>query len=112
MSFRFENSRSFIEQINREVDLHFEEMTCDIDLFDTAVGEYDGIILQLLFPNPEAGCPKFQLLKTDIALPESTSYFKDGAGQTDLTVQEVISLINSYIKEAEMAYKRKWNPSD
>lgn len=81
MSFRTELAKIALTQINLQTLVQFEEMTEEIDLFETAVAEYDGIILQLLFPNPVAGYPKFQLLKTDIGLPEPTSYFKNGAGK-------------------------------
>lgn len=111
MSFRTELARIALRQINMQTLVQFEEMTQEIDLFDTAVAEYNGVILQLFFPNPAAGYPKFQLLKTDIALPEPTCYFESGTGETDLTVQEVILLLNNYIQEAEMAYTRKRKPS-
>jgi len=68
------------------------------------------VILQLLFPNPKAGCPKFQLLKTDIGLPDPTNYFKNAEAQTDLTVQEVIAMVNVCIHCAETAYKHKIKP--
>lgn len=110
MSFRTELARIALQQINMQTLVQLEEMTQEIDLFDTAVAEYDGVILQLLFPNPGAGYPKFQLLKTDIALPEPTCYFRNGAGDTDLSAQEVILLLNNYIQEAEMAYMRKRKP--
>lgn len=110
MSFRTEQAKIALAQINFLTLVHFEEMTSEIDLFDTAVAEYDGVIVQLLFPNPTAGFPKFQLLKTDIGLPEPTCYFENGAGETDLTIQEVILLVNVYIQAVEEAYKRKWKP--
>jgi hypothetical protein len=110
MSFRTELAKIALAQINFQVRVQFEEMTLDIDLFDTAVAEYDGVILQLLFPNPAAGYPKFQLLKTDIGLAEPTSYFENGAGETDLTVQEVIILVNVYVHAVDEAYKRKKKP--
>lgn len=110
MSFRTEQAKIALGQINFLVSIQFEEMTDDIDLFDTAVAEFDGVILQLLFPNPEAGYPKFQLLKTDVGLPEPTCYFENGAGETDLTLQEVILLVNVYVQAVEEAYKRKWKP--
>lgn len=107
MSFRTELAKIALTQINMQTRVHFEEMTGEIDLFETAVAEYDGVILQLLFPNSAAGYPKFQLLKTDIGLADPTSYFKNGAGESDLTVQEVIALVNVYIQGAEEACKRK-----
>ena len=112
MSFRTELAKIALTQINLQTLVQFEEMTEEIDLFETAVAEYDGIILQLLFPNPAAGYPKFQLLKTDICLPETTSYFKNGAGKTDLTVQEVIALVNVYVQDAEKYYQRRMKPPD
>ncbi|WEK20455.1 MAG: hypothetical protein P0Y49_04800 [Candidatus Pedobacter colombiensis] len=111
MSFRTELAKIALPQINSQTLVLFEEMTEEIDLFDTAVAEYDGVILQLLFPNPAAGYPKFQLLKTDIDLSEPTSYFNNESGETDLTVGEVILLVNVYIQASEEAYKRKWNNS-
>lgn len=107
MSFRTELAKIALHQINLQTLVQFEEMTEEIDLFETAVAEYDGVILQLLFPNPAAGYPKFQLLKTDIGFPEPTSYFKNGAGETDLTVEEVINLVNVYIKGAETAFLKR-----
>ena len=104
MSFRTELAKIALTQINMQTRMHFEEMTGEIDLFETAVAEYDGVILQLLFPNPAAGYPKFQLLKTDIGLADPTNYFKNGVGESDLTVQEVIALVNVYINGAEEAY--------
>ncbi|WP_316818443.1 hypothetical protein [Pedobacter nyackensis] len=110
MSFRTELAKLALAQINFQVMVQFEEMTSDIDLFDTAVAEYDGVILQLLFPNPAAGYPKFQLLKTDIGLSEPTSYFENGAGETDLTIQEVIILVNVYVQAVQQTYKGKNKP--
>jgi hypothetical protein len=110
MSFRTEQAKIALAQINFLTLVQFEEMTGDIDLFDTAVVEYDGIILQLLFPNPTAGYPKFQLLKTDVGLPELTTYFENGMGETDLTIQEVILLVNVYIQAVEEVHKQKWKP--
>lgn len=110
MSFRTESAKIALQQINFQTLVRFEEMTEEFDLFDTAVAEYDGVILQLLFPNPEAGFPKFQLLKMDIGLAEPTTYFENGIGETDLTVQEVILLVNVYIHAVEEAHKRKWRP--
>lgn len=110
MSFRTELAKLALGQINFQVRVQFEEMTSDIDLFDTAVAEYDGVILQLLFPNPAAGYPKFQLLKTDIGLSEPTSYFENGAGETDLTIQEVIILVNVYVQAVQQTYKGKNKP--
>lgn len=107
MSFRTELAKIALQQINLQTLVQFEEMTEEIDLFETAVAEYDGVILQLLFPNPAAGYPKFQLLKTDIGLSEPTSYFANRAGETDLTGEEVIHLINIYIKEAETAFLKR-----
>lgn len=112
MSFRTQLAKIALLQINLQTLVEFEEMTQEIDLFDTAVAEYDGVILQLFFPNPAAGYPKFQLLKTDIDLAEPTSYFVNGAGETDLTLQEVIALVNIYIQCAEEAYKRRMKPPD
>lgn len=112
MSFKTELAKIALVQINLQTLVEFEEMTQEIDLFDTAVAEYDGVILQLFFPNPVAGYPKFQLLKTDIDLAEPTSYFVNGAGETDLTVQEVIALVNVYIQGAEEAYKQRMKPPD
>ena len=110
MGFRTELAKIALAQINFQVVVQFEEMTSEIDLFETAVAEYDEVILQLLFPNPAAGYPKFQLLKTDIGLPHQTCYFENGEGETDLTIQEVIILVNVYIQSVEEAYKRKWKP--
>lgn len=110
MSFRTELAKIALMQINLQTLVQFEEMTEEIDLFETAVAKYDGVIIQLLFPNPAAGYPEFQLLKTDIGLPDPTSYFKNAEGQTDLTVQEVIAMVNVYIHSAEGAYKRKIKP--
>lgn len=110
MSFRTELARIALQHINVLTLVSFEEMTGEVDLFETAVAEYDGVILQLLFPNPVAGYPKFQLLKTDITLPEPTSYFINDAGNSDLTVQEVILLVNRYIQESERAFNLKKKP--
>lgn len=63
MSFRTELAEIALQQINLQTLVLFEEMTEEIDLFETAVAEYDGVILQLLFPNPVAECPKFQTTK-------------------------------------------------
>lgn len=110
MSFRTELAKIALAQINFLTLVQFEEMTSDIDLFDTAVAEYDGAILQLLFPNPAAGYPKFQLLKTDVGLPEPTCYFENGLGETDLTLQEVILLLNVYVQAVADVHKLKWKP--
>lgn len=59
MSFRTELAKISLGQINLQTLVEFEEMTCEIDLFETAVAEYNGVILQLLFPNPSAGYPNF-----------------------------------------------------
>lgn len=109
MSFRTELAKIALTQINLQTLVQFEEMTEEIDLFETAVAEYDRVILQLLFPNPAAGYPKFQLLKTDIGLPEPTIHFTNEAGKTDLNVHEVIALVNIYIQDAEEAYKQRMN---
>lgn len=63
MNFRTEVAKISLQHTNVLALVDFEEMTQDIDLFETAVAEYDGVILQLLFPNPAAGHPKFQMLK-------------------------------------------------
>jgi hypothetical protein len=112
MSFRTELAKIALQHINVLTSVKFEEMTNEIDLFDTAVAEHDGVILQVFFPNPAAGYPKFQLLKTDITLPEPTSYFQNEAGETDLTAQEVVFLVNSYIQNAGDAYNLKRKPDD
>jgi hypothetical protein len=96
-----------LEEINKQTAVYFEDLTTEIDLFDIAVAEYDGVIIQLLFPNPAAGYPKFQLLKTDICQADPTTYFTNRSGESDLTIQEVIELINSYIKGEEEKFKRK-----
>lgn len=49
MSFRTQLAKIALVQINLQTLLEFEEMTQEIDLFDTAVAEYDGVILQLFF---------------------------------------------------------------
>ena len=110
MSFRTELAKIALQHINVLTLVSFEEMTDEIDLFETAVAEYDGVIVQLLFPNPTAGYPKFQLLKTDISLAEPTSYFQNEAGETDLTAQEVVLLVNHYIQESERTYNLKKKP--
>lgn len=110
MGFRTELAKIALQHINVLTLVSFEEMTHEIDLFETAVAEYDGVILQLFFPNPAAGYPKFQLLKTDIALPEPTSYFINEAGETDLIVQELVLLVNRYIQESKRAYDIKRKP--
>ncbi|MBE9599986.1 hypothetical protein [Pedobacter sp. MC2016-24] len=112
MSFRTELAKIALTQINLQTLVQFEEMTEEIDLFETAVAEYDGVIIQLLFPNPTAGYPKFQLLKTDIGLPDPTTYFTNGEGETDLTVQEVIALVNVYIQDSEEYYQQRMKPPD
>ncbi|MEJ2901630.1 hypothetical protein WAE58_04315 [Pedobacter panaciterrae] len=110
MSFRTELAKIALRHINVLTLVSFEEMTDEIDLFETAVAEYDGVILQLLFPNPAAGYPKFQLLKTDISLAEPTSYFQNEVGETDLTAQEVILLVNRYVQESERLYNLDRRP--
>ena len=112
MSFRTELAKIALTQINLQTLAQFEEMTEEIDLFETAVAEYDGVIIQLLFPNPKAGYPKFQLLKTDIGLPDPTTYFQNEEGETDLAVQEVIALVNGYIKDTDEYYQQKMKPPD
>lgn len=99
-------------ELNKQTMVRFEDLTTEIDLFETAVAEYDGVILQLLFPNPSAGYPKFQLLKNDITAGEVTVYFKNKAGESDLTFAEVVILVNSYILQAEEVYKQKHRPKD
>lgn len=99
MSFRTELAKIALQQINLKTFVQFEEMTEEIDLFETAIAEYDRFILQLFFPNPIAGYAKFQLLRTDTTLSEPTIFFKNGEGVTDLTVHEVIELVNAYIQE-------------
>lgn len=109
MSFRTELAKIALAQMNLKTLVLFEEMTEEIDLFETAVAEYQGVILQLLFPNPVAGYPKFQLLKSDIALPDPTTYFKNSEGDTDLTVYEVIEVVNAYIEEVNRMYNGRNN---
>lgn len=109
MSFRTELAIIALAQMNLKTLVQFEEMTEEIDLFDTAVAEYNGVVLQLLFPNPAAGHPKFQLLKTDTGLPEPTTFFKNSEGVTDLTVHEVIELVNAYIQEVNRLYNNRNN---
>jgi hypothetical protein len=104
---RTELAKIALGEINKQTFVRFEDMTIEIDLFDTAVTEYDGVIIQLMFPNPAAGYPKFQLLKTDITLADQTSYFKNKIGKSDLTIQEVIELVNNYIQTAKAEFQRK-----
>lgn len=104
MAFRTQEAETAFWHINRNTLVEFQELTSDIDLFETAVAEYDGVILQLLLPNPVAGYPKFQLLKTNITLAEPTSYFRNENGSSDLTVQEVIDLVNDYINMIDSKY--------
>lgn len=105
---RTELAKLALIQLNKQTEVEFEDMTTDIDFFETAVAEYDGVILQLFFPNPAAGYPKFQLLRTDITAAETTVYFKKNeAGESDLSFQEVVSLVNSYIAHAYELYKRR-----
>ncbi|NQX38468.1 hypothetical protein SAMN05421820_101489 [Pedobacter steynii] len=106
---RTELTRLALIQLNKQTVVEFEDMTTDIDLFETAVAEYDEVILQLFFPNPAAGYPKFQLLKTDIMVEETTVYFENEAGESDLSFQEVVLLVNSYIAQANKLFKRRHN---
>lgn len=105
---RTEIAKIALLEINRQTVLHFQDVTSDIDLFETAVTEYDGVIIQLLFPNPTAGYRKYQLLKTDIRLAEPTSYFTGKNGKSDLTIQEVIELTNRYVSEQEARFKDRY----
>lgn len=97
MGFKTELARIALKEINKLTKIHFEDFTTDYDLSDTAAAEYDGVILQIYFPNPVAGWPKFQMVKTDINTTEVTTCFVNDDGDTELTCQEVISLINRYV---------------
>jgi len=47
------------------------------------------------------------MLKTHIGFTDPTNYFKNSEGATDLTVQEVIGLVNVYIQEVNKRYYGK-----
>lgn len=97
MSFKTELARIALKEINKLTKVCFEDFTTDYDLSDTASAEYDGVILQIYFPNPGAGWLKFQMVKTDINAAEVTTCFVNDYGNTELTCQEVISLVNRYV---------------
>lgn len=105
MSFRHQDSKSFLAQINREVGLHFEDMTCDIDLFDIAVAEYNGVILQLIFPDHANGYHHFNFMRTDITKAETTIFFPNESGSLNLTLEEAVLLINQYIADENKRFQ-------
>lgn len=109
MSFKNQKSHDLLREINKQTAVTFEDLTCEIDPCDTAVAEYDGVILQLIFPDPENGSSTFNLLLTDITKAETTVYFKNSSASQELSIGEVIELVNTYIKEAESALLKRKN---
>lgn len=112
MGFRTELAKIALKEVNKLTKVCFEDFTTDYDLSDTAAAEYDGVILQIYFPNPAAGWPKFQMVKTDSAANEVTTNFRNKDGGTDLNFQEVIDLVNSYVSQEEKAFHHRQNPPD
>jgi len=66
----------------------------------------------LVFPNQEASYPKFQLLKTDLGLAETTIYLENGKGDTDLPLKQVVQAVNVYVQSSIDARNRKWDYLD
>lgn len=85
-----EISKMILDKLNGGCMVPFEDTSCDYDTCDCACGEYDGVIIQVCFPNPLLNIKYFHLYTTSILLAEPTVQFKNQVGSSDLTLEEVL----------------------
>jgi hypothetical protein len=107
MAFKLIASRMALETINSKTLVKFEDMTSNYDFYDIAVAEYLGVIIQIVFPDQEDGFTKFNLITNDITNAEPTSYFNNFKGSIELTIEEVISIINQYTLEQDEVFEKR-----